>query len=322
VPSQTGSRFSPRIFLYRYAVALALVVFLAGFSILLPTTYFTRGNFTTMLSSQAVLLILSLGLTLPLAVGEFDLSIGSMLGFAAILVAFLTGSWHWAAVPAVAAVLLAGLAVGTVNGLFVVGAGVNAFIATLGTSTILTGLTLAVSNGQILNGIPASIANFATFTRLGLPTPVYIGFALAIVLWYVYEHTPLGRYLFFVGEGRQVARLMGLRVDRLRWGAFLASAVISSVSGILAAGQLGAADPSVGESYLLPAYAAAFLGATTIKPGRFNAWGTVIALYLLVAGVTGIELLGASSWAEQVFDGGALVVAVTFAHLVSRERSG
>jgi ribose transport system permease protein len=309
-----------RAFLYRYAVALALALMVVLFSALLPHTFFTVGNFQTIVSSQAVLLILALGLTVPLLVGEFDLSIAAMLGFAAILLTYLTGKAGWAAVPAIAAVLAAGVLVGAVNGLFVVRFGVNAFITTLGTGTVLTGLTLAVSGGQILNGVPQAIVDVASNDfLLGLPAPVFIGLALAVALWFVYDHTPLGRYLFFVGESREVARLAGLRVDRMRWLALVAASVLATVGGILAAGQLGAADPSSGPNFLLPAFAAAFLGATTIKPGRFNAWGTVIAQYVLITWVTGLQLLGASSWVEQVFNGTALVIAVTFARLASQE---
>jgi ribose transport system permease protein len=308
-----------RAALYRYAVVLVLIAMVATFSALLPNTFFTSGNFQTIVNSQAVLLLLALALTLPLSVGEFDLSVASMLGFGATLLAFLSGNWHWPTLFALAAVICVGAVVGFVNGLFVVRFGVNAFITTLGTGTVLTGLTLAVSGGQILTGVPTSVSNFAAGEVLGIVWPAYVAFGFAIVLWYVYEHTPVGRYLFFVGEGREVARLAGLPVSRLRWLAFAFASMIAALCGVFAAGQLGSADPSVGPNYLLPAYAAAFLGATTIKPGRFNAFGAVVALYLVVTGVTGLELLGAASWVEQVFNGSALVIAVTFARLVSQE---
>ena len=306
------------LLLYRYAVVLAFAAFLVGFSILLPRTFFTLGNLRTIVSSQAVLMILALGLTLPLTTGEFDLSIGSMLGAAAVLTAFFTGQMHWPLAVVIVATVLVGVAAGVLNGFFVVRIGVNAFIGTLGTSTILTGLTLAVSGGQILDTVAPPLSAFVQHRVFGLQVPVYLAFALSFVLWYVYEHTPLGRNLYFVGEGREAARLVGLRVDRLRFGAFIASGAISALAGVFTAGQLGAADPSVGPSFLLPAYAGAFLGATTIKPGRFNAWGTVVALYLLVTGVTGLELLGASSWVQEMFNGIALLIAVTFARLVAR----
>jgi ribose transport system permease protein len=305
-------------FLNKYAIVLVLVLMITVFSVLRPATFFTLGNFTTIANSEAVLLIMALGLTLPLAVGEFDLSVAAGLGFGAVLTGYLAGSRHWPLPATIAVVLLLGLVVGILNGLFVVHFGVNAFIVTLGTGTLLAGLTLAVSGGQILNGIPDALVAFSTHTIFGLALPVFLAMLLALFLWYVYEYTPLGRYLTFVGIGREVARLAGLPVNVMRWGAFVAASFIAAGCGLLASGQLGAADPSAGAAYLLPAYAAAFLGTTTIRPGRFNAWGTVVALALLVTGVTGLQLLGAASWVEQVFNGGALVLAVTFAQLVSR----
>jgi ribose transport system permease protein len=320
-PAVQHGRGLARAALYRYAVVITLLIFIVGFSLLLPRTFFTLGNFRTIVSSQAVLMILSLGLTMPLTTGEFDLSIGSILGCTAVLTAFFAGQLHFPLPAVILATVLVGVLAGALNAFFVVRIGVNAFIGTLGVSTMLTGVTLAVSDGQILNTVPQPLVDFVQHQIFGLAVPVYIGFALAIALWQLYEHTPVGRHLFFVGEGREAARLVGLQVDRLRMGAFVASGAISSVAGIFTAGQLGAADPSVGPNFLLPAYAAAFLGATTIKPGRFNAWGTVVALYLLVTGVTGLELLGTSSWVQEMFNGAALLIAVTFARFVAREQA-
>lgn len=315
-------RRAARSSLYRYAVVLALAVLVVAFSILAPTTFPTLGNLRTIINSQGILLILALGLTAPLISGDFDLSIGATLGFCGCLVAALTGSLGWDGTPAIAATAGAALAVGVVNGWLVVALGLNAFIATLATSTVLAGLTLYVTGGTILTTVPAALESVAQFRvpAVGLGTPAIVGFALAVFLWYAYEHTPIGRYLFFVGEGREVARLVGLPVNRIRFGAFMASAAFSGLAGLLLAGQLGGLAPSVGPTFLLPAYAAAFLGATTIKPGRFNALGTLVALYLLVVGVTGLELLGVESWVEQVFNGVALAIAVAFARLVSNEQ--
>jgi ribose transport system permease protein len=322
--SGTGSggrrKRAVRATLYRYAVVITLGLFVVGFSLLLPRTFFTVGNFRTIVSSQAVLMMLALGLTLPLTTGEFDLSIGSMLGCAAMLTAFFTGGLHWPLPLVVVGTIAVGVLAGALNALFVVRIGVNAFIGTLGTSTILTGVTLAVSDGQILNTVSQPLVDFVQYQIFGLAIPVYVALVLAVLLWRLYEHTPTGRHLFFVGEGREAARLVGLPVDRLRAGAFVGSGAISAAAGIFTTGQLGAADPSIGPNFLLPAYAAAFLGATTIKPGRFNAWGTVVALYLLVTGVTGLELLGTSSWVQEMFNGAALLIAVTLARFVARDQ--
>lgn len=319
-PAVRAQQGLARATIYRYAVVITLGLFVVGFSLLLPRTFFTLGNFRTIVSSQAVLMILSLGLTLPLTTGEFDLSIGSMLGCSAVLTAFFAGQLHFPLAAVILVTVIVGVLAGMLNAFFVVRIGVNAFIGTLGVSTMLTGVTLAVSDGQILNSVPQPLVDFVQYQIFGLAVPVYIGFALAIALWQLYEHTPVGRHLFFVGEGREAAHLVGLQVDRLRMSAFVASGTISAIAGVFTAGQLGAADPSVGPNFLLPAYAAAFLGATTIKPGRFNAWGTVVALYLLVTGVTGLELLGTSSWVQEMFNGAALLIAVTFARFVAREQ--
>lgn len=302
-----------------YGVFLVFVLIIVTFSVLLPNTFFSVGNFRTIISSQAVLLILALGLIVPLSVGEFDLSVGALLGLASMLLTWLTVNAHWNAGLAVIVTLGAGAAVGAINGFLVVKVGLNAFIATLGTMTALDGITLGISNGQIITGVPASITNPIAASWYGFSTPVFIALGMALVLWYVFDFTPLGKYLYFVGTGPETARLVGLRVDRMRWGAFLTSGIVSSLAGIGAAGQLGGAVTGVGDTYLLPAFAAAFLGATTIRPGRFNPWGTVVALYLLVTGVTGLELLGFQDWIGQVFDGVALIAAVAFSRLTAKQ---
>lgn len=306
-------------FVSRHAILLTLIAFIVGFSLLRPETFPTEGTLTAVLGTQALLLLVALALTIPLATGEFDLSIGFTLGFTMAVSAYLTGSAGWDWGTAVIAALLAGVIVGAVNGLLVVTLDVNAFVATLGTGTVLGGLTLAITGGQTITGVADQISTVSRSELLGLPLVTYYAFALAFVLWFLLEHTPLGRYTLFVGAARDAARLAGVRVTAIRFGAFVASAAICGAAGILAAGQIGAADPTIGNSYLLPAYAAAFLGATTIKPGRFNAWGTVLALFLLATGITGLQLLGAPFWVEPVFNGVALTLAVTFARVASRE---
>jgi ribose transport system permease protein len=121
-----------------------------------------------------------------------------------------------------------------------------------------------------------------------------------------------------VGRGRNVARLSGMNVSRIRWGALIASGFISALAGVVYAGTNGSADPSSGQAFLLPAFAAAFLGATAIMPGRFNPWGAVIATYFLVTGITGLQLLGVASFVQQLFYGGALVMAVALSQIARR----
>jgi ribose transport system permease protein len=304
---------------YGILVVWALVVVL--FSILAPATFPTLANFQTILGTQAVLLIITLGLLIPLTSGEFDLSVGATMGFAAIVVGFLNVQHGWPILAAAVAALVVGLAFGLLNAFLVVRLGVPSLVATLGTGTLLSGAGYGVSNSVTIGGIAPGLIHFATTQVVGLPLTFFYGLLVCVAVWYVFDYTPLGRYLVFVGEGREVARLAGLRVDAIRAGSLIACAFIASVAGVLQAGLVGAADPGGGASYLLPAFAGAFLGQTAIKPGRFNPWGTLVAVYFLVTGITGLELLGLSGWVQDVFYGGSLVLAVALGRIAARRRA-
>lgn len=308
-----------RSFLGRYAIVLALVATVVLFSALRPDTFFTTGNFKTIVVTQSVLVVLALGVTIPLAAGEFDLSVPAVLGFTASLLAHLTAEAGWSPAPALLVCLLVALAVGLANAIFVVHFGVNSFITTLGSGTFVTGIATASVGATTIGGLPKALTDPARTQLLGLDLPVFYALAIAIVLWFVLEHTPPGRYLFFTGEGREAARLAGVRVNRIRFVSFVSSALLAWFAGFILVGQTGAANTTFGGPFLLPAFAAGFLGATTIKPGRYNVWGTVIAVLLLASGTTGLQLLGAADWVTDVFNGAALVLAVTLARLVSRE---
>ena len=151
---------------------------------------------------------------------------------------------------------------------------------------------------------------------LGVPLGFYYALILCAILWYILSYSTAGRRLLFVGRGREVARLSGIAVDRVRLGGFVSSGLMGAIAGVLYVGTTGAADPSSGLTFLLPAFAAAFLGATSINPGRFNPWGTIISVYFLVTGITGLSILGVSTFVQDLFYGGALVIAVTLSQIV------
>jgi ribose transport system permease protein len=309
-----------RAFVGRYALILVLLAMIAAFSALLPDTFFTTANFRSIVITQSILLVLALGLVVPLATGEFDLSIAAVVGFSAGLLAHLTATNDWPVIAALLVTLVAALLIGVVNGIFVVGFGVHSFITTLGIGTVVAGLALAIFGAETIAGIPDSLTSPLRQRVFGLTVPVFIAFGLVFALWYFLEHTPTGRYVFFTGEGREAARLAGVRVNRIRFFGLVGSALCAWLAGVLLAAQTGAAQATFGNPFLLPAFAAAFLGATTIKVGRPNAWGTVVAVYLLAVGTTGLQLAGAADWVEDVFNGSALVLAVALARVVARER--
>lgn len=325
-PPLPGGEGTPRsskglsYYLERYGIILIWALITIVFSLLRPQSFGTMTNFRTILGTQAVLLILTLGLLVPLTVGEYDLSVASIMSVSSIMVAELAGVHHVNVLIAALITLVFGLAVGLLNSLVVVRLGVSSFITTLGIGTLLGGVSYGISGSATVGNIPSKLLTFAAHDIFGLPMAFYYGVVLCFVLWYVFEHTPLGRHLVFVGEGREVARLSGLAVSRIRTGALVTSALTASVVGLLQAGVVGAAEPGGGSAFLLPAFAAAFLGSTAIKPGRFNAWGAFVAVYFLVTGITGLELLGYTGWVQDVFYGGALVIAVSLGRIAATSK--
>ncbi|MGH3832598.1 MAG: ABC transporter permease [Pseudonocardiaceae bacterium] len=245
------------------------------------------------------------------------MSAPAALGLADTLLGELNAVHHWPLWAATGVVLACGALVGGLNAEFIVGFGVDPIVVTLGTGTLLGGAALGI-NIVPTAGISGGLVTLTRYPVLGLQLVCYLGLALALGTWYFATFTPAGRQLFFVGAGPDVARLTGINVTRYRTAALVYSAVIASIAGVLLAGTLGSSDPTIGPTYLLPVFASIFLGATTITPGRFNAWGTVIAVYFLTTGVTGLELLGLSGWVNQVFYGSALVLAATFSHIATR----
>jgi ribose transport system permease protein len=315
---RSASRGDRADFLANYAVVLFFLALVVAFSLALPGRFPTSGNLQNILGDQAIPGLMALAAVLPLAAGEFDLSIAATLGFNSILVAWLTA--HGVAViPAALISVGVGALVGLVNALLVVGIGVNAFIATLGTSSVLAGLNLLVSNGETLfQGIPSSLLNVSQKTVGGLPLPVYYFAGAVLILWYLLERTPYGRYLRATGMGREPARLTGVPTRRMLASAFILAGAIAGFCGCLETARIGSATASVGPEFLLPAYAAAFLGATTIKRGRFNVLGTVVGVFTLAVGISGLTLWGAPFWVPDIFNGMALIVAVSFSVLVGR----
>jgi ribose transport system permease protein len=304
-----------------YALLAAWIFVVVLFSVLKPDTYFSSGNFQTIFGSQAVLLIVALGLVIPLTTGDFDLSIASNLSLCGMVVSILNVQHGVGIGLAILAGLGCSLLIGMINGTLVVGLGIDSFIVTLGTSTIALGVVQWISDSNTVTGVATSLSDWTLGNRLfGISVEFYYGVAACLVLFYIYEFTPLGRRMLFVGRGRSVARLSGLKVERIRWGAFVASALMAGAAGIVYAGNLAGADPSSGQAFLLPAFAAAYLGATAIQPGRFNPIGTFIAVYFLVSGITGLQLLGVASFVQQLFYGGALVLAVALSQW-ARSRS-
>jgi ribose transport system permease protein len=315
-----GQSSGMRIFVQRaeqFGLIVVWLVMIATFGYLQPQTFLTWANLSTILGSQAVLVVVTLGLLIPLTANDFDLSIAYTMTLSSMLIAVMNVNHGIPIVWCILAALMMGTVIGVVNGLLITIFRIHSLIVTLGVGTFIHGVTLWISDSMTISGVSMSLINAIIVKRLfGIPLEFYYAIGIAFIIWYLLEYTAFGRRILFVGRGREVARLSGINTDRVRIACLAASGFLGALAGMLYTGTQGAADPVSGVSYQLPAFAAAFLGSTCIAPGRFNPWGTTVAVYFLVTGITGLVFLGFSSFIQEMFYGGALVIAVTLSQLV------
>ncbi len=293
----------------------------AGFAVFETDLFLQDGTFKTIFGSQYELVFLTVALICTFTVGEFDLSVASSMGLAATLVPLLAVQEGLPVILAVLLAVAASTAVGTANGFLVVKIGVDAIVATLGMGTLVLGITLWATDLNAVGGLPESFSQLALRDVLGLPIGFFYGLGACLVLTYVLGFTPLGRRMSFVGANREVARLAGINVSRIRFGAYVAAGFIAGLGAVLLASTLGGFDPNTSGRYLLPAFASVFLGMAVIQPGRFNPLGAFVAVYFLQTGIVGLQLAGLTGWVENVFYGGALILAVAATTLI-RKRTG
>jgi ribose transport system permease protein len=307
----------------RYALVVAWIALIVGFGIAKSDTFLATANWTSILSTQAVVVILTLGLIIPLTTGDFDLSVAYNLSFCSVLVAVLNVNHGWPIGAAIIVTILCGAFIGFLNGAISMVARIDPIIVTLGMGTFVYGMALMISNQTTISGVSDKLSEWVVLKApLGIPIQFYYALAVMLIVWWVFELTSVGRRMLIVGRGRSVAKLSGLNVNRIRLGALVAAGTLAGVAGVLYTGTSGSADPTSGASFLLPSFAAAFLGATAIMPGRFNPIGAVIATYFLATGINGLQLLGAQGYVQQLFYGGALIIAVTLSQLSRRGKGG
>ncbi len=315
---------SPRARLLRFLPVYGLVILtlllIVLFSLLLPETFPTLLNLRSILADKAIIAILSLAAMIPMVTGKIDLTVG----YSIVLWHILVISLQIAGVPwplACVIILACGAFVGFLNGVLVEVAKIDSFIATLGTGTVIYALALWHTGGrQVVAQLEPGFYKLSTTFVFGLPITAYYVIVLAVIMWVLLEYTPLGRYLYAIGANPKAASLNGIRVERYTMLAFMTSGLLSAIAGILLASKLRIGQASVGLEYLLPALVGAFLGSTTIKPGRVNVWGTLVGVVILAVGISGIQQFGGSFWVEPMFNGVTLLVAIGIAGFAQRKR--
>jgi len=294
-----------------YVLGLLIVLF----SLLRPETFATVNNLKIVAAEAAITALITLGLTIALATDAFDISIGATMSWAIVFVAWLQSAHGINPVLAIALTLLSGVVIGLVNGFIVVKLHVTPIIATMGTSAVVTAIAFWRADGRsIVTGIPDSFKQVARADLFGIPITVIYLAVVVLVLLYLMEHTPRGRFMYATGGNEAAAKLAGIRIGQMQVVAFVISGTIAALAGILLTAKVGSSGINTGAPYLLPAFAGAFLGSTQIKRGRFNVLGSLLAVYLLATGVKGLQLIWPSAvWVKDLFTGLTLIVAVSVA---------
>ena len=304
-----------------YGLVILMFGLILLFSLTLPNTFPTMLNARAILSDKAIIAMLSLAAMIPMVAGRIDLTVGYGIVLWHILAISLQTIYGVPWPIAVLIVLALGVAVGFLNGLLVEVARIDSFIATLGTGTIVYALALWHTGGRQMVGVlpDAFYALNGTFV-FGLPITAFYVLAITVTLWVILEYTPIGRYLYAIGANQRAAELNGIPTRKFVIGAFVTSGLLTALAGVLLASKLRIGQASVGLEFLLPALVGAFLGSTTIKPGRVNVWGTIVGVMILAVGISGIQQFGGSFWVEPMFNGTTLLIAIGIAGYAQRKK--
>ncbi|MDB4224369.1 ABC transporter permease [Granulosicoccus sp.] len=305
-----------------YGLVILMMILIITFSLLLPDTFPTLLNVRSIISDKAIIALLSLAAMIPMVTGKIDLTVG----YGIVLWHVLAISLQIMGVPwpvACILVLFMGAFVGFLNGVLVEVAKIDSFIATLGTGTVLYALALWHTGGrQVVSALPDGFYAINGTFVFGLPITGFYVLIIAFALWLILEYLPLGRYMYAIGANPKAASLNGIAVPKYVMLAFVSSGALTALAGVILASKLRIGQASVGLEYLLPALVGAFLGSTTIKPGRVNVWGTIVGVVILAVGISGIQQFGGSFWVEPLFNGVTLLVAIGIAGYAQRKRGG
>ena len=291
------------------AVYIFAVIFVV-FSIWTPDSFLATSTWRSLLDAEAITALAALAALIPLLTGTFNLAVGAEVGLGGIIAAVLLAKAGLSVPVTVVTTLAVGALVGLVSGVIITKVRIDSFIATLGMSSILAATIAWLSDSQQVLGLGPDFSQLALTQIFGITLPVYLLLGVAVITWYLCERTPMGRRMYAVGYNPDGARLAGINNARLQIGSLMAGGVLASLAGILLTARINVGDPTLGPSLLLPALTAVFLGSTQFRGGRFNVWGTVVAVYVLAVGIKGLQLVGAPQWINLLFNGLALLIAV------------
>lgn len=315
---QRRSRATSLVSKYGLLIAFALVVIV--FTALRPATFPTAADVKSILTTAAPPMILAVALTIVLVMRDFDLSIGSVVGLASAISVVGIVDHGWTVGLAIGLALSAGAVIGVTNGFLVAYLRGSSFIITLAMGSVVTGIEFAISHqNTIYSGLPSQFTVIGQGSLLGLSNLIWIALVVVIVCYIFLERTETGRYMYAIGGNMEAARLAGVHTQRLRLLGFVLVGLGAAATGVLISSQGASYTPDSGSAYLLPAFAAAYLGTAVFRPGEFTVGGTVVGVLFLGVVQTGLTLLNLPTWAINLIQGGILIIAVLVARF---ERTG
>jgi len=301
----------------QYGTLIGFVVILVFFWTSLPDTFVTSRNLLNITQQVSMLAVVSFTMTIVMAMGDFDLSVGSMASLAGIVAAtaFVAGLPPWVAI---AAALAVGLIGGLANGVLVAYVGILPFIATLGALTVFSGLAFRISDGKTIFGaaIPESFSGFARGgLQLGpagvaMPNLTLVAIATLFLTWTFLEQTIFGRRLYAIGGNAEAARLAGIHIKRLRCVAFGLSGLGAAVAGLMMSSRVASANPTQGAGLMLDAIAAVFLGTTMSDEGQPRVLFTLVGVLMLGVLANGLTQMNVNSYVREMITGSIIIIAV------------
>lgn len=298
--------------LAKYATLLTCVIVCIFFTFSTDNFRFiATDNVLNVLRQISILAIASLGMTVAMAVGEIDMSVGTVIGLTCTMAMGLITIQGLDAGITIVLVLLVGLGIGVINATVTIFCKIPSIIVTLGMQSIITGILYMYSGGKATYGVNPPIYSFIGQTRLaGIPMLVIIMIIFTVVTYFILNKTIIGRYLYATGGNELTARLSGINTRKYKFAGMMISAVMASIAGILLAAKLGSGQPSAGDSYTLEALSAVFIGMTTIKLGQANVLGTIIGVVLMGVLSNGLNLMGLSYFIQDMAKGFVMIAAV------------
>lgn len=310
------SRSELLVFLGKYGTIIILGAMIVCFSILLPA--FRSGvNILNVLGQTAILSIFAAGMTCCLKMGDFDLSIGATATITSIVVANLLVSGY--GIPlAIIAGLLTGAAVGMLNGILVAYVGLNALVCTLASGSVIAGLALGITQGVSIWDLPVAFDFIGRGETFGIPNRFIIMILLLIIIWFFHAYTPTGRRMEAIGGNAVASKLSGINVDRNRFLGFLLSAVCAATAGIVLSSAVMSANATMGMPYMLDAFGACFIGASTVRIGQFHIWGTFVGVLIVVVAINGLIIMMVPGYLTEMIRGLILLLAIFMSGTVGK----